>query len=69
VNINTAAIAYLTEEFGDVESLDATWAEGLSEKVDANTALISSLTSTVNSDADRITHLEGMELLEDHFYE
>ena len=40
---------------------------GLTEKVDANTASISSLTSTVNSDASRITHLEGMELLEDHY--
>ena len=65
---NTAAIANLTEEFSDVESWNVTSAEELTEKVDANTASISSLTSTVNSDASRITHLEGMELLEDHFY-
>lgn len=65
---NTAAITNLTEEFSAVESWNVTSAEELTEKVDANTASISSLNSTVDSDASRITHLEGMELLEDHYY-
>jgi len=50
---NTAAITNLTEQFSDVESWNVTSAEELTEKVDANTA--------------KITHLEGMELLEDHY--
>ena len=50
---NTAAITNLTEQFSDVESWNVTSAEELTEKVDANTA--------------KITHLEGMQLLEDYY--
>ena len=40
----------------------------LTKEVDANTASISSLTSTVNSDHDDVVNLEGMKLLKDYFY-
>lgn len=49
-------------------SWNVTGVDELTKEVDANTASISSLTSTVNSDHADVVKLEGMKLLEDHFY-
>ena len=71
MNSNTAAIADLTAEVSDVGSWN-TSVEELTERVGAisgviaaNTADISSLTSTV--DSDHATVSNGMDLLSDHF--